>query len=49
MSNVTIDLEIKEIKNIMCKKCKEKLRKLVNEKVLEQLAGQLTDKILEET
>ena len=47
MSNVTVDLEIKDIQKIMCKKCKKKLRKLVNDRVVQQLAKQYTDKILE--
>lgn len=47
MKNVTVDLEIKEIQKIICKQCRKKLHKLVNDKVIDQLAAQLTDKILE--
>jgi len=41
--SVKITLTIKEIKKIMCKKCREKLKKLIQNKISEELAKQVLE------
>jgi len=41
--SVKITLTIKEIKKIMCKRCREKLKRLVQSKISEELAKQVLE------
>lgn len=40
-AGIRVDLKLREIHALVCKKCKEKLRKLVRDKISEQLVDQV--------
>jgi len=46
MSKVDINIQLEEIKKLLCKRCKKRLRELVHKKVTEQLADRFTEKIM---
>jgi len=41
--SIKITLTVKEIKKIMCRRCREKLKKLVQNKISEELAKQVLE------
>ena len=40
---IQVNLSIKEVYDLMCKQCKKKLEKLVQEKIASQLAKQVLE------
>ena len=45
--DVRIELTLKDVQKVLCKKCKQELRKLVREQVKDRMADRVVSKILD--